>query len=195
MRQNNYRKYASMLIAMNCFLSLCYITSNTEEVTNYIKDVAKYFTKQEQEHGSSQRTIEKELLEKEIEVYTEDEYTMLERIVEAEARGEDMIGKILVCNVVLNRVSSTQFPNSIHGVIFHQVNGRYQFSPVSNGVYYSVSISDSTKEAVERAMDGEDYSEGALYFMARQYANTDDVTWFDRKLTLLFQHGGHEFFR
>lgn len=46
-----------------------------------------------------------------------------------------------------------------------------------------------------RALDGEDISEGALYFAARDYADSKRMRWFDEKLTLLFRHGGHEFFK
>ena len=49
--------------------------------------------------------------------------------------------------------------------------------------------------AVGRALDGEDISEGALYFAARDYADSKRMRWFDEKLTLLFRHGGHEFFK
>jgi N-acetylmuramoyl-L-alanine amidase len=58
-----------------------------------------------------------------------------------------------------------------------------------------VKISQETGEAVERALEGEDISEGALYFVARKYADSEKIKWFDRNLTFLFEHGGHEFFR
>lgn len=120
---------------------------------------------------------------------------VLLRIVEAEAGGEDIKGKILVANVVLNRVESDSFPDSIEEVVFQHSDKVYQFSPVKDGRYYSVSVSDSTKEAVERALEGEDYSSGALFFAARASANKKSMRWFDEKLTYLFSHGGHEFFK
>jgi N-acetylmuramoyl-L-alanine amidase len=120
---------------------------------------------------------------------------MLERIVQAEAGGEDMIGKVLIANVIMNRVESRRFPNSIKGVIFQQKNGSYQFSPVGNGRYWSVSISKQTKEAVKKALSGVDYSKGALYFVARRRANPNSMRWFDNKLDWLFKHGGHEFYK
>ena len=97
----------------------------------------------------------------------------------------------MVANVVLNRVKSKTFPNSVEGVVFQ----KSQFSPISDGRYYSVSVSSTTKEAVERALNGEDYSQGALYFAARKRASSSRMNWFDSKLTYLFQHGGHEFFK
>lgn len=122
---------------------------------------------------------------------TGEELDLLEKIVQAEAGGEDLKGKILVANVVLNRVHSSRFPNDIKSVI---MAGR-QFSPVSDGRLWTVTVSAETKEAVQRALDGEDYSQGALYFMARSAADPGNVTWFDRALTRLFRHGGHEFFK
>jgi N-acetylmuramoyl-L-alanine amidase len=122
---------------------------------------------------------------------TGEELDLLERIVQAEAGGEDLKGKILVANVILNRVHSSRFPNDIKSVI---MAGR-QFSPVSDGRLWTVTVSAETKEAVQRALDGEDYSQGALYFMARSAADPGNVTWFDRALTRLFRHGGHEFFK
>lgn len=124
---------------------------------------------------------------------TKEETEMLERIVEAEATGEDMKGKILVANVIFNRVNDDDFPDTIKEVIFQNSHGDYQFSPVSDERFWSVKVSKGTKEAVERALQGEDYSEGALYFMARK--RTDKSKWFDNHLKWLFKHGGHEFYK
>lgn len=127
--------------------------------------------------------------------YTDAEVSVLERIVEAEAGGEDADGKLLVANVVLNRVRDEAFPNTISEVVFQRMGGVTQFSPVANGRYESVTISEESKEAVERALLGEDISEGALYFMARKRADQTNARWFDENLTPLFEHGGHEFFK
>lgn len=70
-----------------------------------------------------------------------------------------------------------------------------QFSPVYDGSYACAEVSEETVNAVGRALDGEDISDGALYFAARQYADDDRMRWFDEKLTLLFRYGGHEFFK
>lgn len=123
------------------------------------------------------------------------EMEILCRIVQAEAGGEDMTGKILVANVILNRVDSPAFPNDIRSVVFQSANGCYQFSPIMDGRYYSVVISEETKEAVERALLGEDLSQGALYFVSRRNVAPDRMEWFDCNLTKVEEHGGHEFFR
>ena len=128
-------------------------------------------------------------------IITEEDKEVLLRIVEAEATAEDVKGRMLVANVILNRVLSSKFPDNITDVVF-QNNGRtYQFSPIKDGRYWSVTVSEKTREAVERVLNGEDYSQGALYFAARKLANPNNMSWFDRELTRLFRYGVHEFFK
>lgn len=122
------------------------------------------------------------------------DYQVLLKIVEAEAGSEDLNGRILVANVVLNRVKSELFPDCVTDVVYQHSNGVYQFSPVKNGTIDTVSISEETKQAVELALDGTDLSKGALYFAARNAANEKNMRWFDTHLVRLFVHGGHEFF-
>ena len=126
---------------------------------------------------------------------TKKEISMLERIVQAEAGGEDMVGKILIVNVIFNRIADDSFPDNVEDVIFQNKDGEYQFSPVDDKSYWSVDISDNTKEAVIRALEGEDYSEGALYFVARKRTKSSSARWFDENLDRLFKHGGHEFYK
>lgn len=123
-------------------------------------------------------------------VITDDDYQVLLRIVESEAPAEDIKGKMLVANVVLNRVLWDTFPNTIGEVVFQ----KGQFAPIATGYYWKVDITKSTVEAVERALAGEDESEGALFFMAREKSKPKNVKWFDSCLKYLFKHGGHEFF-
>lgn len=121
--------------------------------------------------------------------------TILERIVEAEAGGEPFKGRVLVANVVLNRVKHHAFPSTVEGVVFAHRGSRYQFSPISDGRYYQVTVSDTTKKAVLAALNGVDPSQGALYFMERSIAESSNVSWFDRCLTRLFRYGCHEFYK
>lgn len=126
---------------------------------------------------------------------TEKELEVLLRIVEAEAGCEDEEGKLLVANVILNRLNSPKFPDSITEIVFQRENGVAQFSPVYDGSYACAEVSEETIKAVGRALKGEDISDGAMYFAARKYAEDDRMRWFDEKLTLLFRYGGHEFFK
>lgn len=122
---------------------------------------------------------------------SQDDYQVLLQIVQAEAGVCDDKGKILVANVILNRVKSGEFPNSVRSVVYEPS----QFSPVSNGSINSAKVTADTMQCVDRALAGEDYSGGALYFMNRGGSRSGAVSWFDSHLTFLFQHGGHEFFK
>lgn len=125
---------------------------------------------------------------------TEEDKEVLLRIVEAEATGEDVKGRMLVANVILNRVVSEEFPDSIAEVVFENNGKTYQFAPIKDGRYWKVRITEKTREAVERVLAGEDYSQGALYFAARRLANQKAMRWFDTSLEYLFTYGVHEFF-
>ena len=125
---------------------------------------------------------------------SEEDYDALLRLVEAEASGEDVKGKMLVANVVLNRVESSSFPDTVKEVIYQRHNGRAQFSPVATGKIDRVAVSEETVEAVERALCGEDESCGALYFVAPAYADAANHRWFQKNLTWLFSYNGHEFY-
>ena len=145
--------------------------------------------------SSGQRVVDCSELQRESKYRLEQaDLEVLLRIVEAEAGCEDEDGKLLVANVILNRLNSDRFPDSITEIVFQRENGVAQFSPTVDGSYNKVQISEETVNAVGRALAGEDISQGALYFAARKYADSESMRWFDEKLTLLFRHGGHEFF-
>ncbi len=145
---------------------------------------------------SEQRVLSYSVLEnKYLYCLSEDELDVLCKIVEAEAGCEDENGKLLVANVILNRVNSGVFPGTVTEVVFQRENGVTQFSPITDGSYYEVTVSEETRAAVDRALLGENISDGALYFVARKYADRENVKWFDENLTYLFTYGGHEFFK
>lgn len=145
--------------------------------------------------SSGQRIVDYEVLEQQKKYQLSDkDYDALLRIVEAEAGGEDQDGKLLVANVVLNRVNNELFPDTVWEVVMQKEQGIAQFSPTVDGRYQNVRVSEDTVAAVERALYGENISQGALYFCAREKADSDRLKWFDRKLTRLFSYGHHEFF-
>jgi len=123
--------------------------------------------------------------------YSQQDYEVLKRIVQAEAGICDTKGRILVANVIINRVKSGEFPNTVTEVVYQ----KSQFSPVYDGRLNSCTVDQETVEAVDRALAGEDYSQGALYFMNRSRSYSRNVSWFDRNLTYLFHHDRHEFFK
>ena len=88
----------------------------------------------------------------------------LSRIISAESGGECLEGQIAVGNVVLNRVASREFPDTIPGVIFDRVEG-VQFEPVSNGTVYKTPTAQAV-EATRRVLAGENVIGKAMYFYA-----------------------------
>lgn len=166
------------------------VYDKTVKQKKQVKKVAKKKTTKESQEAfqESNRKVNK------IKLSSVDKSVLL-RIVEAEATGEDIKGKMLVANVVLNRVNSSKFPDTVEEVVFQKSGSVYQFSPIKDGRYYKVSISPETERAVERVLSGEDESKGALYFVSRSRAKASNVTWFDRALTKVFKHGTHEFYK
>lgn len=111
---------------------------------------------------------------------------LLMKIAMAEAEGEDTKGKALVIRVVLNRVDSSSFPDSIKKVIFQE----RQFSPVANGRFDRVEPDEDCRRALDMVQnDGWDESMGALYFESKS-----DSTWHEDNLQYLFRHGNHYFY-
>lgn len=116
------------------------------------------------------------------------ERDLMARLVMAEAGGEDLQGQIMVANVVLNRYRCGYSGSSS---ISDVINAPGQFEPVSTGRIWSLSPSASVYEAVDRALAGEDYSNGALYFVSAHC----DASWFESDLTRVAEHGGHVFYK
>lgn len=112
---------------------------------------------------------------------------LLAKIAMAEAEGEDVEGKALVILVVLNRVWTDEFPDTIHDVIYQ----KSQFSPIANGRFDRVEPDKECYEALEMVMLGWDESNGALYFESEKSADN----WHSRHLDYLFTHGGHRFYK
>jgi N-acetylmuramoyl-L-alanine amidase len=171
---------------------LCLMEENQTLFQQGVRETSEEERKQrEQQEEMGRRALTVEEKTEETMSCGEESRTILERIVEAEAGDQDIKGRILVANVVLNRVSSSEFPNTVKGVVFSP----RQFSPIADGSYDSVKVSKLTKKAVRLALQGEDYSEGALYFMCRSASSPSNAAWFDRDLKRLFSYGCHEFFR
>lgn len=125
---------------------------------------------------------------------SDEDYQNLLQIVEAEAGTEDVRGRIMVANVIMNRVKYSEFPDNVTDVIWEYNNGVAQFSPVEDGRISEVTVSKETKEAVRQVLEGVDYSEGALFFIQKSAAAKSNISWFDKNLKKLFKHGVHEFY-
>lgn len=121
--------------------------------------------------------------------YREDAVYWLSRIISAESRGEPLIGQIAVGNVIMNRVKSPSFPNTIWGVIFDKKYG-VQFSPVSNGTIYNTPAYTSVL-AAKICLEGFSVSEDILYFLAPRYATS---SWIAKNRPYVFTVKNHEFY-
>ena len=95
--------------------------------------------------------------------YTAKEVNLLARLITAEAQGEPYIVQVAVGAVVLNRVKSSRFPNSITAVINQHVNNNYQFSPVRSGIINRPATASALKAAYA-ALNGTDPTKKALFF-------------------------------
>ncbi|HEX2947782.1 MAG TPA: LysM peptidoglycan-binding domain-containing protein [Clostridia bacterium] len=95
--------------------------------------------------------------------YTQAEVDLLARLVRAEADGEPYAAKVGVAAVVVNRVKSDLFPNSITSVIYEKDGGYYQFTPVENG-WINKPATDTDRQAALDALKGSDPTHGALYY-------------------------------
>ena len=122
------------------------------------------------------------------------DYDTLLHIVEAEAGTEDVKGRVLVANVIMNRVKNKEFPDTVTEVVWQNTDGVPQFSPTYDGRINEVTVTDETKEAVKQALEGVDYSEGALFFIQKSEAEAQNVSWFEKDLKRLFKYGVHEFY-
>ena len=122
--------------------------------------------------------------------YTEKELYWMSRIISAESRGEPLLGKLAVGTVVLNRVASEEFPDTIYDVIFDRKWG-VQFAPVANGTIYD----DPTEESVLAArlvLDGARAAGDSLYFLAPDLTNNH---WIMENQTHVTTIGCHWFYR
>ena len=121
--------------------------------------------------------------------YNADDLYWLSRIINAEAGGESLEGKIAVGNVVLNRKASPMYPNSIYGVIFDRKHGT-QFTPVVTGTIYRTPSAESVI-AAKICLEGHSISREALFFMNPRIATSN---WIAKNCRFLFRIGNHDFY-
>lgn len=121
--------------------------------------------------------------------YREDEVYWLARIITAESAGESLIGQIAVGDVILNRVKSNLYPNTIYGVIFDRKYG-VQFSPVLDGRIYNTPTYTSTL-AAKICLEGTSLSDNAMFFLNPRTAESN---WIVKSRQYAYSIGGHDFY-
>ena len=109
---------------------------------------------------------------------------LLAHLIYGEARGESYIGQVAVGAVIMNRVKSSSFPNTIAGVIYQ----KGAFDAVSDG-QINMSPDSAAKKAAQDAINGWDPSYGAIYYFNPATA-TNKWIW-SRQVTVTI--GKHRF--
>lgn len=120
------------------------------------------------------------------------EVAMMEFVIEREAHGGSLAHKKIIANIIINRVISERFPNSVTDVL----HAKNQFTTISN--YYTAKVrpnADTINAVYQALYDTSDYSQGALFFYAPKYASKKNANWFENKLTFVFAKEGHRFFK
>ena len=119
--------------------------------------------------------------------FTPEEEEILLRVAMSEAESESTEGKAAVICVVLNRVKSPAFPNTISEVVFQ----KNQFSTtVTGGRYWITTPNEDCNAALELVRYGWDETEGALFFESN-HGNS----WHSKNLEYIFSLGNHRFYR
>lgn len=121
--------------------------------------------------------------------YNSTDLYWLSRIISAEAKGEPFAGQIAVGNVVLNRVRSKQFPNTVKGVIFDTKYGT-QFSPVASGTIYNTPTASAVR-AAKVCLEGYSLSTKMIYFYNPSIATS---SWIGRTRPYIMTIGNHKFY-
>ncbi len=121
--------------------------------------------------------------------YNSDNVYWLSRIISAESQQESLAGKIAVGNVVLNRVASPDFPDSIYGVIFDARWGG-QFEPVKNGTINNTPTADSIL-AAKLCLDGASVAGNSLFFLNPTISSN---FWTMQNRSLITTVGNHMFY-
>jgi N-acetylmuramoyl-L-alanine amidase len=115
---------------------------------------------------------------------TSNDLYLLARVVYAEARGEPYVGQVAIAAVVLNRVKSSSFPNTISGVIYQP----WAFTSVNDG-QINLTPDATAKKAASDAMNGWDPTYGCLYYYNPATATNEWI----RSKTIHLTIGSHVF--
>ena len=121
--------------------------------------------------------------------YSDNDLYWMARIINAESAGEPHLGKIAVGNVIINRVLSPDYPNTIYDVIFDRKYG-LQFEPVLNGTIYNSPTQESVI-AAKIALEGENVVAGSLFFLNEKIAGNK---WIVNNRTHFATIGQHSFY-
>lgn len=121
--------------------------------------------------------------------YDQTDLYWLSRIISAESRGQSLYGMIAVGSVVLNRVDSSNYPDSVYDVIFDTKHG-VQFTPVSNGTVYD-EPTELSIIAAKICLDGYRVNGSIMYFINDALATN---SWVADNCKYVMTIGDHDFY-
>ena len=122
--------------------------------------------------------------------YTDEEFDMLCYVLQGEVGNCSEQSKIAVANVIINRVKTGRFGSSISDVL----TAPNQFTAI-NGYYSGRNKpTQNTIDCAKRALNGEDNSNGAVYYYAPQYCGGSTAAWFE-SLTFCMELDGQRYFK
>jgi len=148
-----FKKIAIITVIISVLMVALYISYNYEDIQIYsgvfaaIKDQSSTSTKKNTDQSSIDNS--------------KDMIDLLARLINGEARGEPYKGQVAVGAVVMNRVKSSEFPDTISGVIYQ----KGQFSCVTDGQFNKAIDENSTVyKAAQEAINGADPTNGCIFF-------------------------------
>lgn len=169
------------------------------DYTGYCK--SEYFTDSapvNQQTVAVKKTTEAETIKAEPVMQTnsysvscsDEEFEMFCYVLQNEVGYMSDDSKIAVANVILNRVKSQGFPNTLKGVL----TANNQFTAISNYYNKTNAPTQSTIDCARRALNGEDNSNGAIFYYAPKYCGGSTASWFE-SLTFCMEFEGQRFFK
>ena len=123
--------------------------------------------------------------------FTDEEIEILQRITEAECTGQSIESKENVVSVIINRILDLNFPDTMSEIVFQDG----QFSPISDGRYYSVDITKDTIEAVDNILKDGVKHEGIFFCNMKDVKLLSKKNWFKNLEFLFKDDSGHSFYK
>lgn len=176
--QKILKKLLIICIAICVLTVALYISYNYESIEIYNSVFA---AKKDQSSTSTKNNTDQSSIDN-----SGDMVDLLARLINGEARGEPYKGQVAVGAVVMNRVKSSEFPDTISGVIYQ----KGQFSCVTDGQFNKAIDEDSTVyKAAQEALNGADPTNGCLFFYNPK---TSKSKWLYTRQTVI-TIGSHRF--
>lgn len=123
--------------------------------------------------------------------FNDTELEILYKITEAEGTGQSIESKENIISSIINRVYDSNFPSTIEDIVFQEG----QYSPIGDKRYYTVTVTDETKEAVHNVIEN-GVNHDCIYFCNYKKVKSSKLRkWFDNSLEFVFKDdSGHSYY-